>query len=242
MEKNRHGYQVIKTILSHSAARPCNKEEIKAEIVHALGGCDYLSAVIDYLWGACYNDDPAARAAFDELFAADLQEQKPEMFSYFSFHFSNRPPRRGFDRRLENDRREGYSVDICGNVVERRSGRERRGEKEKRGDWTRITEWVSVPFRRPDGEVRAPGGYADDGIAPSSDREDPSAMNLQSLNLILSGLITYFENYMQPGQTAWMDGVDRELFERARQVMGILIEMPTAGRPSGMDSADPKKR
>ena len=233
MEKKQHYYQIIKDILSRIATPPYNKEEVKAEIVNAIRGYDYISAVIDYLWGAYYNFEPSAKDAFEKIFSDDLKARKPDVFYFFSFYFSNNSLRRGFDRRLDSDRRGGYSLDLEGNIIERRSGKERRGETEKRLDWTRITEWVSVPFKRPEGrregEMQAPDGYAVDGSPFPCDPEYPPAVNLQSLNIILSCLVTYFENYMQPGQTAWLKSVNRETFERARRVMRNFIEISTTG-------------
>lgn len=254
MEKKEHHYQIIKGILSRIAEPPDNKEEIKAEIVNAISGYDYISAVIDYLWGAYYNFDPPAKVAFEKIFSDDLKEQKPDVFYFFSFYFSNNFLRRGFDRRLGSDRRGGYSLDFHGNVVERRSGKERRRETEKRLDWTRITEWVSVPFKLPDsrqdGEMQAPDSYATGGISFPADADYQPAVNIQSLNIILSCLVTYFENYMEPGQTAWMDGVNRETFKRAMHVMRKLIEISTTGWPEdaaeeplpGTNSSDSKEK
>lgn len=236
MEKKQQHYNVIKEVLSQIATQPFNREEIKAEIINAISGCDYISAVIDYLWGAYYNFDPSAKVAFDKIFSDDLKARKPDVYYFFSFYFNNNFMRRGFDRRLGSDRRGSYSLDFQTNVVERRSGKERRRETEKRLDWTRVTEWVSVPFKLPDGrregEMQAPEGYAADGITCSLDGEEPQAVNLQSLNIILSCLVTYFENYMQPGQTAWMSGINRETFERARPVMKNLLEISTVGWPA----------
>lgn len=254
MEKKQHHYQIIKDILSKIATPSFHKEKIKAEILNAIKGYDYISAVIDYLWGAYYNFDPSAKAAFEKIFSDDLKERKPDVFYFFSFYFSNNFLRRGFDRRLGNDRRGGYSLDIHGNIIEHRSGRERRRESEKRLDWTRVTEWVSVPFKLPDGgregEIPAADGYAVDGLSCFSEAEYQPAVNLQSLNGILACLVTYFENYMQPGQTAWMESVNRDGFERAKRVMRNLIEIPTTGWPadavreplSGTHPPDPKER
>ena len=254
MEKKQHHYQLIKDILSRIGTAPCNREDIKAEIITAIQGYDYISAVIDYLWGAYYNFDPCAKVAFEEIFSDDLMARKPDVFNFFSFYFSNHSLRRGFDRRLDRDRRGGYSLDIDGNIVERRTGRERRKETEKRVEWTRITEWVSVPFKRPEdrreGEIQAAEGYAADGSSIRFDEECRPSVNLQSLNIILNCLVAYFENYMQPGQTAWRDSVTRETFERARRVMRNLIDISTtewsadpAEEPlPGMYSADPKER
>lgn len=254
MEKKQHYYQIIKDVLSQVATPPYNKEEIKAEIVNAIQGYDYISAVIDYLWGAYYNFDPSAKVAFEKIFSDDLKERKPDVFYFFSFYFSNNFLRRGFDRRLGNDRRGGYSLDFHHNVIEQRSGKERRRQTEKRLDWTRITEWVSVPFKPPDcrreGEMQASDDYAEDRISPPSDVEYQPAVNLQSLNIILSCLVTYFENYMQPGQTAWLNCANKETFERAKHVMRNLVEISTtgwaadaAGEPfPGTDSADLKEK
>lgn len=254
MEKKQHYYQIIKGILLQIATPPYNKEEIKAEIVTAISGYDYISAVIDYLWGAYYNFDPAAKVAFEKIFADDLKARKPDVFYFFSFYFSNNLMRRGFDRRLDNDRREGYSLDFHVTVAERRSGRERRGETEKRLEWTRITEWVSVPFKLPEsrreGEMQAPDGFAVDGISLPPDAEYQPAVNLRSLNIILTCLVAYFENYMQPGQTAWLNSVNRETFERAKHVMRNLMEISTTGWKAdaaeeplpGINSADLRKK
>lgn len=254
MEKKQQHYQVIKDILSKIAGPPYDQEGIKAEIVNAIRGDDYISAVIDYLWGAYYNFDSPAKVAFENIFSDDLKARKPDVFYFFSFFFSNNFPRRGFDRRLDRDRREGYSLDLQGNIIERRSGNERRKEAEKRLEWTRITEWVSVPFKLPDSrrecEMKATDGYAADGVSFPSDTEYEPAVNLQSLNIILCCLVTYFENYMQPGQTAWMNSVNRETFERAKHVMRNLIEISTAGWPAdaaggplpGAYLADPKEK
>jgi hypothetical protein len=143
--KECNSYEIINAILSQSSY---HKEEIKSEIEKAIHGCDYVTAVVDYLWQGYNNGDPRAKTAFTRIFFDDVKAGNPELFSFFSFYFMNDLRRRGFDRRIDNsDRRTSYSLDyFSGDIRERRTGMERRQGKEQRSHWTRVTTWVSVPF------------------------------------------------------------------------------------------------
>lgn len=233
MEKRQHHYEIIKGIVSQAGTLPASPEKIKAEIANAIQGCDYISAVIDYLWEAYYHFDRSAKTAFDAIFSADLKAQKPDVFYFFSLYFGDHSLRRGFDRRLDSDRRSGYSLELHLTVTERRAGRERRGKREKRLDWTRITEWTSVPFKPADDQhgkgMPGPDGDGAERFPFSPGSETGSAVNLHSLNAILADLVVYYECYMQPGQTAWLDVLDRETFLHAKQVMRRIVEISTTG-------------
>lgn len=49
--------------------------------------------------------------------------------------------------------------------------------------------------------------------------------NAQSLNTILSNLIIYYENRIQPDSIGWIRDVNAETFERARRIMRFLSEV-----------------
>ena len=49
-------------------------------------------------------------------------------------------------------------------------------------------------------------------------------MDIRGLNAILSALIIYFEIYIKQGQTDWLNNLNEEIFERAKNVMRNLIE------------------
>lgn len=54
--------------------------------------------------------------------------------------------RSGFDRRLEEDRRDVYDLNYFeAGGVERRRREERRHSTEKRSGWQRVSHWSSVP-------------------------------------------------------------------------------------------------
>ena len=57
-------------------------------------------------------------------------------------------------------------------------------------------------------------------ICPRPDTE----MDIRGLNAILSALIIYFEIYIKQGQTDWLNNLNEEIFERAKNVMRNLIE------------------
>ena len=149
MNQDLNSYTIISNILSMHPQPFYHKEEIKSKIAEAVNGCNYFSAVIDYLWTGYSNGDPKTREAFKQIFSDDLKAGNPAVSSFFSFCFMNDLKRRGFDRRTDgSDRRTSYSLDyFSGNIAERRTGIERRKKKEQRSNWTRITQWVSVPFK-----------------------------------------------------------------------------------------------
>jgi hypothetical protein len=149
MNKQTNFYEIINNILSMRTQQFYQKEEIKPEIEQAINGCDYIYAVIDYLWVGYSNGDQKATDAFKKVFFDDVKVYNPEAFSFFSFYFMNNLKRRGFDRRIDgSDRRTCYSLDyFSGDIIERRTGIERRQRREQRSNWTRITKWVSVPFK-----------------------------------------------------------------------------------------------
>jgi hypothetical protein len=234
MGKESNYYEVIKEILSEHQRAPYIQEEIKAKIVDAIGGDDYISAITAYLWGAYNNFDSSAKAAFKEIFFDDLRIHNPSAFYFFSFFFLNDFKRTGFDRRSDSDRRSSYSLDFFGEkVVERRQGTDRRKDQEKRLNWTRVTKWVSVPFKGeggsgggdeadsgPDEKLRLPDHPATTRMRLRPDAE----MDIRNLNAILSSLLLYFEVYIKQGQTDWLKNLDEEIFDRAKKVMKNLFE------------------
>ena len=235
MGQESNYYEVIRKILTECLKTSCiKKEEIKAKIVDAFGEADYIAAITAYLWRAYNHFDSNAKVAFKEVFFDDLRIHNPSAFYFFSFYFLNDFKRTGFDRRDDNDRRNSYSLDFfCDRIVERRQGADRRKDQEKRLNWTRVTKWVSVPFNV-------------DGGNQGGDREDPplkekfqqiyndvmnkvrphpgAEMDIGSLNAILSALVIYFEIYIKQGQTDWMNNLNEEVFERAKNAMRNLIE------------------
>lgn len=54
--------------------------------------------------------------------------------------------------------------------------------------------------------------------------------NLQSLTTILSNLILFYENHIQPGQTEWVSSVNRSTFERAQDIMRTLVQITISER------------
>lgn len=233
MRKDRNYYEVIKQVLSEHQKAPCTPESLKARIVEVLKGDDYITAVTAYLWGAYNNFDSDAKEAFRLIFHDDLKKHNPSAVYFFSFYFLNDFKRTGFDRRTDNDRRKCYSLDFFGEtIIERRQGGDRRKDAEKRLNWTRVTKWVSVPFNtdagnRTGGE-RMDSSPGEPSIRPDQDITDSlrpyTAMDIRSLNLILSSLILYFESHIKQGQTAWLNSLDEEIFARAKNIMRDLIE------------------
>jgi hypothetical protein len=231
MENELHYYELIRNILSQHRNAAAERELVKQEIIDALAGDDYITAVTAYLWGAYNNFDSAAKTAFKTIFHDDLKQHNPSAFYFFSFYFLNDFKRAGFDRRTDSDRRKCYSLDFFGEkIIERRQGGDRRKDPEKRLNWTRVTKWVSVPFNYDavNGAGRpGTGGFseaASDDIN-AIDRLHPTAgIEIRSLNLILSSLILYYESHIREGQTAWLNNVDEEIFERAKSIMRDLLE------------------
>ncbi len=228
-------YEVIKDILSQRLKPPYAKKEIKATIMGAIGGADYISAITAYLWGAYNNFDSVAKIAFKEIFFDDLKIHNASAFYFFSFYFLNDFKRTGFDRREESDRRDSYSLDFFQEkIIERRQGRDRRKNQETRLNWTRVTKWVSVPFNTEEG-IRGVD-QADSPVEKKLQRLDDNhvaseiclrpdeEMDIRSLNGILSALIIYFDIYIKQGRTEWLHGLDEEIFERAKKVMIKLTE------------------
>lgn len=234
MGQESNGYEVIRKILTEWLKTSCTKEEIKAKIVAAIGGADYITAITAYLWGAYNNFDSDAKIAFKEVFSDDLRIHNPSAFYFFSFYFLNDFKRTGFDRRDDNDRRNSYSLDFfCDRIIERRQGADRRKNQEKRLNWTRVTKWVSVPFNVDGGNQG--GAKADSPLEGKLQQIDHDVMNkgcprpsmemdIRGFNAILSALIIYFELYIKPGQTDWMNNLNEEIFERAKNVMRNIIE------------------
>jgi hypothetical protein len=234
MGKGNNDYEVIRKILSECLKTSYTKEEIKAKIVNALGGADYTTAITAYLWGAYNHFDSDAKVAFKELFSDDLRIHNPSAFYFFSFYFLNDFKRTGFDRRDDSDRRNSYSLDFfCEKIIERRRGTDRRKDPEKRLNWTRVTKWVSVPFNADGGNQG--GDRADSPLEEKSPRRDNDVMNkmrprpgtemdIRDLNAVLSALVIYFEIYIKQGQTDWLNNLNEEIFERAKNVMRNLIE------------------
>jgi hypothetical protein len=234
MGKESDYYEMIRKILSERLKTSCTKEDTKAKIVDAIGEADYITAITAYLWGAYNNFDSDAKVAFKELFSNDLKKHNPSAFYFFSFYFQNDFKRAGFDRRNDSDRRNSYSLDFfCEKIIERRRGKDRRKDEEKRLNWTRVTKWVSVPFNVDGGNQgrdRADSPFEEklqqlDTDVMNKIRARPCAeMDISSFNNILSALISYFEIYIKPGRTDWLNNLDEEIFERAKNVMRNLIE------------------
>lgn len=231
MGRERNDYEVIKKVLTEHLKEPFVKEEIKAKIVDAIGGQDYISAVTAYLWGAYNKFDAMAKIAFKKIFHDDLRKQNPSAYYFFSFYFLHDFKRTGFDRRTDSDRRQSYSLDFfCERIVERRQGGDRRKDPEKRLNWTRVTKWVSVPFSA---DLNAAAGAGHDSLPeePSrkladalENRQPNTEMDIRSLNVILSSLILYFDSHIKEGQTAWLNTLDEEIFARAKHIMRELID------------------
>jgi hypothetical protein len=234
MGKESKYYEVIKKILSECLKTSCTKEEIKAKIIDAGGGDDYITAITAYLWGAYNHFDSDAKVAFKEVFSDDLRIHNPSAFYFFSFYFLNDFKRTGFDRRNDSDRRNSYSLDFFHEIIiERRQRTDRRKDREKRLNWTRVTKWVSVPFNVDSGNQGGDG--ADSLLEEKLQQIDNDVMNkirprpgtemdIRGLNAILSALIIYFEIYIKQGQTDWLNNLNEEIFERAKNVMRNLIE------------------
>jgi len=234
MGKESNHYEVVRKILSECLKTSCTKEEIKAKIVDALGGADYIAALTAYLWGAYNHFDSDAKVAFKEVFFDDLRIHNPSAFYFFSFYFMNEFKRTGFDRRNDSDRRNSYSLDFfCEKIIERRQGSDRRKDPEKRLNWTRVTKWVSVPFNvdggnqggdRTDSPIEEKLRQPDNDVMNKIHTCSGAEMDIRGLNAILSALIIYFEIYIRQGQTDWLNNVNEETFERAKNVMRNLIE------------------
>ena len=234
MDKNRDFYEIIRGVILRCQAAPFEKERLKAEIKSALQGCEYSSAVVAYLWGAYYNLDGDAQKVFQEGVFLELKEQYPSLYDFFSFYFQSNVRRRGFDRRLGDERRKCYSLDhYTGVFLERRSERERRKNPEGRAGWTRMEQWTSVPFdvdhffldEEVDEGISASGGGGQ--VFSTRDSFQGKNVNLYSIEIILSSLAAYFESYMQPGQTAWKEYVSPETLNRAEAVMKKFIALLT---------------
>ncbi|MCK9362487.1 MAG: hypothetical protein M0P74_02645 [Syntrophales bacterium] len=234
MAKNKDFYEIIRGIISRCQAVPYDKELIKAEIMKELQVSDYPSAIVSYLWGAYYNLDGDAQKVFLAGVFFEMKEQYPSLYDFFSFYFQNNTRRRGFDRRLGENRRKSYSLDYySGKFIERRSKRERRKSPETREGWTRLDQWISVPFE-PD-EAFAGQGMgmrppAQEGAFSENDFFRKEYISLYSIEIILTALTAYFESYMQPGQTAWKDVVSPETLRSAETVMKRFIAMLAKGQ------------
>ena len=229
-------YEVIKNILSERLKPPYIQQEIKAVILEAIGGADYISAITAYLWGAYNNFDSDAKIAFKEIFFNDLKIHNSSAFYFFSFYFLNDFKRTGFDRRCESDRRDSYSLDFFHEkIIERRQRGDRRKKQETRLNWTRVTKWVSVPFNVEAGEgirgedqadspVEKKLRQLDNHVASEICLRPDDEMDIRSLNGILSALIIYFDIYIKQGRTEWLHSLDEEIFKRAKNVMIKLTE------------------
>ncbi len=230
MEKEQRCYQAIKAILSKHGKPPYNKEQIKSAIISSIREYDYISAIIAYLWGAYNNFDSNAKNAFKDVFSDDLKEHDQTAFYFFSFYFTHDFKRTGFDRRHYGDRRECYSLDFFSETIrDLRKGTERRRRMEKRTNWTRVTDWVSVPFKTTPGRheenlLDYPLNGGRQRLDQITDLDNRQAMDIASLNAILSHLVMYYENHIRQGQTEWLRFIDNETLHRAKNVMKTLIE------------------
>ncbi|HBB15872.1 MAG: hypothetical protein A3J94_03850 [Syntrophus sp. RIFOXYC2_FULL_54_9] len=230
MEKEQRCYRTIKAILSKHGKPPYKKEEIKSAITSSIREYDYISAITAYLWGAYNNFDAGAKTAFKEIFSEDLKKHDQTAFYFFSFYFTHDFKRTGFDRRQYGDRRESYSLDFFSETIrDLRKGTERRRPTEKRTTWTRVTEWTSVPFKatRSGREKDSDTLLIDRGqmLDQLTDAEDRQVPKIESLNTILSSLVTYYETHIQQEETEWMIVADEEIFQRAKDVMKKLIKV-----------------
>jgi hypothetical protein len=233
MGKESNYYEVIRKILSECLKTSCTKEETKAKIVDAIGGADYSTAITAYLWGAYNHFDSDAKGAFKAVFSDDLRIHNPSAFYFFSFYFLNDFKRTGFDRRDNSDRRNSYSLDFfCEKIIERRRGADQRKDPEKRLNWTRVTKWVSVPFNvdgsqggdRADSPFEEKLQQRDNDVMSKPCPRPGTEMDIRDLNAILSALVIYFEIYIKERQTDWLNNLNEEIFERAKNVMRNLIE------------------
>jgi hypothetical protein len=230
MEKEQRCYRMIKAILSKHGKPPYKKETIKSAIKSSIREYDYITAIVAYLWGAYNNFDAEAKTAFKEVFAGDLKEQDQTAYYFFSFYFSHDFKRTGFDRRQYGDRRESYSIDFFSETIrDLRKGTERRKPVEKRTTWTRVTEWTSVPFktnqnRRSEALLEYPSNDMLQMLTQIGDSENLKAVKIESLNAILSRLVMYYETHIQGGEAEWMSVIDEETFQRAKDVMKLLIK------------------
>ncbi len=235
MDKEQRCYRTIKAILSKHGKPPYKKQEIKSAITSAIREYDYISAITAYLWGAYNNFDADAKIVFKEVFADDLKKHDQTAFYFFSFYFTHDFKRTGFDRRQYGDRRESYSLDFFSETIrDLRRGTERRRPTEKRTTWTRVTEWTSVPFTatksaRKEDSLGALLIDRQQMLDQLTDSEKPQPAKIDSMNTILSNLILYYETHIQEGETEWMSVVDEETFQRAKDVMKLLIKtkLPT---------------
>ena len=231
MEKEQRCYRTIKAILSKHGKPPYKKEEIKSAIISSIREYDYIAAIIAYLWGAYNNFDADAKIAFKEIFSDDLKEHDQTAFYFFSFYYAHDFKRTGFDRRQYGDRRESYSLDFFSETIrDLRKGIERRRRMEKRTTWTRVTEWTSVPFKatlssREEDLLDYPLTGTRQMLDQLTDSEKRQAADIESLNTILSSLITYYETHIQQEETEWMIVADEEIFQRAKDVMKTLIKV-----------------
>ena len=230
MEKEQRCYRTIKAILAKHGKPPYKKEAIKSAITSAIREYDYVSAITAYLWGAYNNFDADAKIAFKEVFSDDLKKNDQTAFYFFSFYFTHDFKRTGFDRRRYGDRRESYSLDFFSETIrDLRKGTERRKGMEKRTTWTRVTEWTSVPFKA---AKSVPESHLDTLLIDRpamldriTDSEIQQAPKIESMNAILSSLVMYYETHIQGGEPEWMSVVDEEAFQRARDVMKLLIKV-----------------
>lgn len=234
MEKNQYFYEIIRGVISRCQTAPYDKERIKSEIKRELHGSDYSAALVSYLWGAYYNLDEDAQKVFQADVFAEMKEQYPSLYDFFSFYFQTNARRRGFDRRLGENRRKDYSLDYCsGEFIERRSNRERRKNPETRTGWTRMEQWISVPFELDETLAEEEMGLrlpAESGGFSADDPFRKDYINLYSIEIILTALTAYFESYMQPGQTAWKDSVSPETLKSAEKVMKKFLVMLSTGQ------------
>lgn len=100
----------------------------------------------------------------------------------------------------------------------------------------KIKDWLGR-FPAPEEKENAFEDYILNKMVLPSDREYQVVGNIQSLNTILSNLIAYYETHIQQGQTDWIEGVNKDTFELARNVMSTLaqVNIPERTEPSAME-------
>lgn len=101
----------------------------------------------------------------------------------------------------------------------------------------KIKDWLDT-FPTPEEKENAFENYILNKMVFPSDREYRVVGNLQSLNTILANLITYYNTYIQQGQTDWIKDVNKDTFELARNIMSTLAQVTI---PERMESSTMEK-
>lgn len=88
----------------------------------------------------------------------------------------------------------------------------------------KIKDWLDT-FPTAEDREDAFENYVLNRMVFPSDREYQVVGNLQSLNTILANLISYYNTYIQQGQDDWTKDVNKDTFERARNIMLTLAQV-----------------